>query len=106
MADLGKIDIVVANAGILPMAMGRTFDPMHFVDATDVDLLGVMNTVAVAAAPPAERRVGHHHRFDRGHDPGHHRQPEDGPGRRRLRLEQAGADRVRRADVVCSWRRR
>jgi SDR family mycofactocin-dependent oxidoreductase len=46
LADLGKIDIVVANAGILPMAMGKP-DPMHFVDASDVDLLGVMNTVAV-----------------------------------------------------------
>jgi SDR family mycofactocin-dependent oxidoreductase len=45
--DLGRLDIVVANAGILPMAMG---DPqaMDFVDATDVDLLGVMNTVAVS----------------------------------------------------------
>ncbi|MCW1824597.1 3-ketoacyl-ACP reductase [Mycolicibacterium conceptionense] len=45
-ADLGKIDIVVANAGILPMAMGKP-DPMQFVDASDVDLVGVMNTVAV-----------------------------------------------------------
>lgn len=47
LVDLGKLDIVVANAGILPMAMGAP-DPMHFVDATDVDLVGVMNTVAVA----------------------------------------------------------
>ncbi|HET9875457.1 MAG TPA: mycofactocin-coupled SDR family oxidoreductase [Mycobacterium sp.] len=46
LADLGRIDIVVANAGILPMAMGKP-DPMQFVDASDVDLLGVMNTVAV-----------------------------------------------------------
>ena len=45
--DLGQLDVVVANAGILPMALG---DPhaSDFVDATDVDLLGVMNTVAVA----------------------------------------------------------
>ena len=47
-ADLGRLDIVVANAGILPMALGRPLDPMSFVDATDVDLLGVMNTVAVS----------------------------------------------------------
>ncbi|OBY29154.1 mycofactocin-coupled SDR family oxidoreductase [Mycolicibacter kumamotonensis] len=47
LADLGKIDIVVANAGILPMAMGKP-DPMQFIDASDVDLVGVMNTVAVA----------------------------------------------------------
>ena len=42
-----QIDIVVANAGILPMAMGKP-DPMGFVDASDVDLVGVMNTVAVS----------------------------------------------------------
>jgi SDR family mycofactocin-dependent oxidoreductase len=47
LADLGRIDIVLANAGILPMAMGRKHDAMSFVDASDVDLLGVMNTVAV-----------------------------------------------------------
>ncbi|MGP0029468.1 MAG: mycofactocin-coupled SDR family oxidoreductase [Acidimicrobiales bacterium] len=47
LADLGRLDIVVANAGILPMAMGDP-DAADFVDATDVDLLGVMNTVAVA----------------------------------------------------------
>jgi SDR family mycofactocin-dependent oxidoreductase len=47
LADLDKIDVVVANAGILPMAMGRPHDAMSFVDASDVDLLGVMNTVAV-----------------------------------------------------------
>jgi SDR family mycofactocin-dependent oxidoreductase len=45
--DLGRIDIVVANAGILPMAMGDP-DPMDFVDAVDVDLVGVMNAVAAA----------------------------------------------------------
>lgn len=46
-ADLGRLDIVVANAGIFPYADG---DPQasDFVDATDVDLLGVMNTVAVS----------------------------------------------------------
>jgi NAD(P)-dependent dehydrogenase (short-subunit alcohol dehydrogenase family) len=45
--DLGHVDIVVANAGILPMAMG---DPhaTDFVDAVDVDLVGVLNTVAVS----------------------------------------------------------
>jgi SDR family mycofactocin-dependent oxidoreductase len=46
-ADLGRLDIVVANAGILPMALGDP-DPMDFVDAVDVDLVGVMNAVAVA----------------------------------------------------------
>jgi SDR family mycofactocin-dependent oxidoreductase len=46
-AELGRLDIVVANAGILPMAMGDP-DPLDFIDAVDVDLLGVMNAVAVA----------------------------------------------------------
>ncbi len=46
-AELGRLDIVVANAGILPMAMGDP-DPMDFIDAVDVDLNGVMNAVAVA----------------------------------------------------------
>jgi SDR family mycofactocin-dependent oxidoreductase len=45
--ELGKLDVVVAQAGILPMSMGNP-DPMNFVDAGDVDLVGVMNTVAVA----------------------------------------------------------
>jgi SDR family mycofactocin-dependent oxidoreductase len=46
-AELGRLDILVANAGIMPMAMGDP-DPMDFVDAVDVDLLGVMNAVAVS----------------------------------------------------------
>lgn len=46
-AELGRLDIVVANAGILPMAMGDP-DVGDFVDAADVDLVGVMNTVSVS----------------------------------------------------------
>jgi len=46
-AELGRLDVVVANAGILPMAMGQP-DPMDFVDAVDVDLIGVINAVAVS----------------------------------------------------------
>jgi SDR family mycofactocin-dependent oxidoreductase len=45
--DLGRLDVVVANAGILPMALNDP-DPMDFVDAVDVDLTGVMNAVAVS----------------------------------------------------------
>jgi len=45
--DLGRLDVVVANAGILPMAMGEP-EPLDFQDAVDVDLVGVMNTVAVS----------------------------------------------------------
>ena len=41
---LGRLDIVVANAGILPTGAGKGADA--FLDAVDVDLVGVMNTVA------------------------------------------------------------
>ncbi|MDV6264695.1 mycofactocin-coupled SDR family oxidoreductase [Rhodococcoides yunnanense] len=46
LTTLGHVDVVVANAGILPMSMG---DPhaSDFIDAVDVDLIGVMNAVAV-----------------------------------------------------------
>jgi NAD(P)-dependent dehydrogenase (short-subunit alcohol dehydrogenase family) len=47
LADLGHLDIVIANAGIMPMTPAPA-DAQDFVDATDVDLLGVMNTVAVS----------------------------------------------------------
>jgi SDR family mycofactocin-dependent oxidoreductase len=46
LSKFGRVDIVVANAGICPME-----DPSlceGFVDVTDVDLIGVMNTVAIA----------------------------------------------------------
>ncbi len=43
-ATLGSLDIVVANAGICPG--GETGPLSGFIDATDVDLIGVMNTVA------------------------------------------------------------
>jgi SDR family mycofactocin-dependent oxidoreductase len=46
-AEFGRLTTVCANAGILPMAMGDP-DPLDFQDAIDVDLIGVMNTVAVA----------------------------------------------------------
>ncbi|MEO3760181.1 mycofactocin-coupled SDR family oxidoreductase [Mycobacterium sp. B14F4] len=46
-AELGRLTTVMANAGILPMAMGDP-QPLDFQDAVDVDLIGVMNTIAVA----------------------------------------------------------
>jgi SDR family mycofactocin-dependent oxidoreductase len=42
----GRLDIVCANAGILPLK--RPFEPQQFVDAMDVDFGGVMNTVGVS----------------------------------------------------------
>jgi SDR family mycofactocin-dependent oxidoreductase len=44
-AELGHLDIVVCNAGILPI---KHKDPSAFIDAMDVDLVGVLNTVAVS----------------------------------------------------------
>ena len=48
-SEFGRVDIVVANAGILPFSMGDP-QPSDFVDATDVDLIGVMNTISVTLA--------------------------------------------------------
>ncbi len=79
LVDLGRLDIVVANAGILPMAMG-TPDAMHFVDATDVDLVGVMNTVAVAVPHLADGGSVIVTGSTAGMMPGQADSPEMGPG--------------------------
>jgi SDR family mycofactocin-dependent oxidoreductase len=42
----GRLDIVCANAGILPLK--RPFEAQQFVDAMDVDFGGVLNAVGVA----------------------------------------------------------
>lgn len=44
-ADLGRLDIVVANAGICPLGQ---MPGNAFLDAVDVDLVGVINTVSAA----------------------------------------------------------
>ena len=69
LADLGRLDIVVANAGIMPMTPAPA-DAQDFVDATDVDLLGVMNTVAVALPHLGDLGLHRRHRLDRRHDHG------------------------------------
>ncbi|SHN18458.1 mycofactocin-coupled SDR family oxidoreductase [Cryptosporangium aurantiacum] len=45
-AELGRLDIVVANAGICPL--GPDVPPQGFLDAVSVDLVGVINAVDVA----------------------------------------------------------
>lgn len=45
-ADLGGLDVVVANAGICPL--GNDIPSQGFVDAFDVDFVGVVNSVHVA----------------------------------------------------------
>ena len=42
----GRIDVVVANAGICPI--GADYPVSAFADAVDVDLIGVLNTIHVA----------------------------------------------------------
>ncbi|ROO87466.1 SDR family mycofactocin-dependent oxidoreductase [Actinocorallia herbida] len=42
----GRLDVVVANAGICPLGGG--LPPQAFIDAVDVDLVGVINTVSAA----------------------------------------------------------
>ncbi len=43
--QFGKLDIVCTNAGILPI---KNRVPAEFIDAVDVDLIGVLNTISVA----------------------------------------------------------
>ena len=45
-ADLGGLEVVVANAGICPL--GNDIPVQGFVDAFDVDFVGVVNSVHVA----------------------------------------------------------
>jgi SDR family mycofactocin-dependent oxidoreductase len=45
-AALGHLDVVVANAGIIPLGSG--IPPIAFFDAVSVDLVGVINTVEAA----------------------------------------------------------
>lgn len=45
-AELGRLDAVVANAGIAPLTAGGPLQA--FVDAVDVDLVGVLNLVGAS----------------------------------------------------------
>jgi SDR family mycofactocin-dependent oxidoreductase len=45
-AELGQLDVVVANAGIAPLTKGAP--RQAFIDAVDVDLVGVLNLVHVS----------------------------------------------------------
>jgi len=45
-AELGGLDVVVANAGIAPLSRGQSVQA--FVDAIDVDFIGAVNTISAA----------------------------------------------------------
>jgi NAD(P)-dependent dehydrogenase (short-subunit alcohol dehydrogenase family) len=43
-AELGRLDVVIANAGIAPLS---TRAPQGFIDAVDVNLVGAISTISV-----------------------------------------------------------
>jgi SDR family mycofactocin-dependent oxidoreductase len=55
-AELGPVDIVLANAGIAPMSLRETHDDWQ--DVIDVNLTGVFNTVETAIPSMIERGQG------------------------------------------------
>jgi NAD(P)-dependent dehydrogenase (short-subunit alcohol dehydrogenase family) len=55
-AELGAVDIVLANAGIAPMAVHETHQAWQ--DVIDVNLTGVFNTVEIAIPSMIERGTG------------------------------------------------
>ena len=56
-AELGRLDIVLANAGIAPMTLGE--EPHEaWQDVIDVNLTGVFNTVEIAIPSMIERGAG------------------------------------------------
>jgi SDR family mycofactocin-dependent oxidoreductase len=55
-AELGPVDIVLANAGIAPMSMHP--QDQEWQDVLDVNLSGVYNTVRIAAPSMIERGTG------------------------------------------------
>ncbi|MQA97641.1 MAG: mycofactocin-coupled SDR family oxidoreductase [Streptosporangiales bacterium] len=56
-AELGPVDIVLANAGIAPMSLEEP-TPDHWRDVIDVNLGGVYNTVEAARTGMVERGAG------------------------------------------------
>jgi NAD(P)-dependent dehydrogenase (short-subunit alcohol dehydrogenase family) len=51
----GGIDVVMANAGIAPMGMTRSMDPMAFERTIEINLLGVWRTVRACLPHVIER---------------------------------------------------
>jgi NAD(P)-dependent dehydrogenase (short-subunit alcohol dehydrogenase family) len=52
----GGIDVVMANAGIAPMGMTRSMDPMAFERTIEINLLGVWRTVRACLPHVIDRR--------------------------------------------------
>jgi SDR family mycofactocin-dependent oxidoreductase len=58
MSEFGRLDIVVANAGIAPVFGDGAKSPDAWRDAIDVLLTGVYYTLDVAVAPMVEQELG------------------------------------------------
>jgi SDR family mycofactocin-dependent oxidoreductase len=56
-AELGPVDIVLANAGIAPMSLGKERHEA-WQDVIDINLTGVFNTVEIAIPSMVERGAG------------------------------------------------
>jgi SDR family mycofactocin-dependent oxidoreductase len=56
-AELGPVDIVLANAGIAPMSLGEERHEA-WQDVIDINLTGVFNTVEIAIPSMVERGAG------------------------------------------------
>lgn len=58
MAELGRLDIVVANAGIAPLELDPADPGRTWRDVVDTNLTGVFNTVQVSVPPLVAGGVG------------------------------------------------
>jgi SDR family mycofactocin-dependent oxidoreductase len=57
-AQVGPVDIIIANAGICLLGSREPTPPQSFRDVIDVNLVGVWNTVYVAAQDMVDRGTG------------------------------------------------
>lgn len=58
LAELGRIDVVVANAGIFSVGEAQALPAASWSDVIDVNLTGVWNTVQACLGPMIEARRG------------------------------------------------
>jgi SDR family mycofactocin-dependent oxidoreductase len=57
-AELGRMDIVVANAGVVPLYVAEDEDPQTFDDVIAVNLTGVWNTIEVSKSTIIDQGQG------------------------------------------------
>ena len=58
-AELGPVDLLIANAGIGIETSALAFDPAAFADVINVNLTGVANSIAAVLPGMLERKHGH-----------------------------------------------